>query len=268
MAMCPVEAAVAATEVHPTAIQGGQAQKPGGALQALRLAAMALPGLSTCLAGLSATAQAEETASLSLMHEHYSEGARNLNGLSSKFQPIQVDSLLGQARFNLTDDLSASLNLSQDTWSGATPVATAPSSARGNRVTPHSHTHTTTGASVEAGGHLHDAEEETSPTPVQTFTGASPYLYSQLTLDSQLRPLQTDSDGKLSGGWTASLCIPYPAHRPRCASSLTWMLSIAGRDLASAWGRPVPGARFYSPIWPCPRQLGFQPQTHEPRGRA
>ncbi|MFO1368452.1 MAG: DUF3570 domain-containing protein [Marinagarivorans sp.] len=191
---------MAATEVHPTAIQGGQAQKPGGALQALRLAAMALPGLSTCLAGLSATAQAEDAASLSLMHEHYSEGARNLNGLSSKFQPIQVDSLLGQARFNLTDDLSASLNLSQDTWSGATPVATAPSSARGNRVTPHSHTHTTTGASVEAGGHLHDAEEETSPTPVQTLTGASPYLYSQLTLDSQLRPLQTDSDGKLSGG--------------------------------------------------------------------
>ncbi|HNG61509.1 MAG TPA: DUF3570 domain-containing protein, partial [Cellvibrionaceae bacterium] len=165
------------------------------ALTALRLAAMALPGLL-----MAAPASAGDN--ISFVHEHYAEGERDLQGLSSKFQPIEVDSLLGAAHFSLTDEISAGLNLSQDTWSGATPMATAPSSAHGNRIAPHSHTHTTTGASMEEGGHLHDAENDPTPSApqAQTLTGASPYLYSALKLDSNRRPLQTDLEGKVIGG--------------------------------------------------------------------
>lgn len=172
-----------------------------GALSALRLAALALPGL-VIVPGAGMAAQGTSGEVISFMHEHYAEGERDLQGLTSKFQPIEVESILGQARFNVTEEISATLNLSQDTWSGATPAAIAPSSAHGNRVTTHAHSHTTTGASIDHSGHLHDPENEPSPsTPqAQTLTGASPYLYSSLKLDSARRPLHTDVEGKVIGG--------------------------------------------------------------------
>lgn len=186
--------------IEPNATPAAGDMSAAGALAALTRAALALPGL--VLGANSALAAQGQSDTLSFVHEHYTEGERDLQGLTSKFAPIQVESILGQAQFSLTDEFSLALNLSQDTWSGATPAATAPSSAHGNRLATHAHIHTTTGASMEEGGHLHDAENDPVPgTPqVQTLTGASPYLYGALKLDSARRPLQTDLTGKVIGG--------------------------------------------------------------------
>ena len=164
-------------------------------LASLTLAAMALPGL------VMKTHAAETPESLSLLYQHYQEGARSIDGMDSKFSPIEVDSLLANMDFSLNDDWSGSVRLQQDTWSGATPVATAPLSARGNRIVT---SHTMTGASLEGyhGGHQHGGgeDEEGNPQAPITQTGASPYLYSSLKLDAQKRPLMTDSEGNLVGG--------------------------------------------------------------------
>lgn len=161
------------------------------ALSSLSLAAMALPGL------LMQPALADDAESLHITYQHYEEGARDIGGLKSKFDPIQVDTLLANINFSITDELAASLTVTQDTWSGATPVATAPSSLRGNRIMQN---HVMTGASID-GGHHHGGDDDDAETPsTHTTTGASPYLYGALKLDAQKRPLQTDDKGKVIGG--------------------------------------------------------------------
>ncbi len=165
-------------------------------LTSLTLAAMALPGL------VMKTHAAENPESMSLLYQHYQEGARSIDGMDSKFSPVEVDSLLAEINFSLNDDWSGSVKVQQDTWSGATPVATAPVSAHGNRIVT---SHAMTGASLDGyhGGHQHggggEDDEGTTNTPV-TQTGASPYLYSSLKLDTQKHPLNMDVDGNLTGG--------------------------------------------------------------------
>jgi hypothetical protein len=96
------------------------------ALQALNTAALALPGL------LLASAQAAEE-DVSFQYGHYQESNRELYEVRSRFRPIEVESLQGMARLKFTDRLKFTANYTQDTWSGATPIATAPLSFRGNR---------------------------------------------------------------------------------------------------------------------------------------
>ncbi len=168
-------------------------------LASLTMAAMALPGL------LMQPACAQPNDSVSVVYERYQEGERDIGGnsekMDSKFQPIQVDTILGNVNFTLADDLKGTLTLTQDTWSGATPVATAPWSARGNRYGTGGHTHVTTGASIDDSGHIHDEEDGEVIDPIpQTTSGASPYLYSSLKLDAERRPLITDTEGKVIGG--------------------------------------------------------------------
>lgn len=169
----------------------GRAPECRNSLKALTLAAMALPGL------MAQPVRAEEGDTASFQFGHYQEGERDLAGADSIFDPIEVDSFNGVLNFTVNDRLKGTFKFTEDAWSGATPVATAPLSAHGNRVTT---THVMTGASID-GLHQHDedAEEDASSTG-NAVTGASPYLYSTLKLDGQFRPLLTDVEGAVIGG--------------------------------------------------------------------
>jgi hypothetical protein len=139
-----------------------------GARHALTVAALALPGLTP-----SSPCAAQDNAAV-VQFGRYQENDRELYGLSSKFKPIESDSLQASVWFAPTDWLKALINYRQDTWSGATPIATAPREWRGNR--------------------------SRAPDGV---SGASPYLVSSnpLFLDKKtLEPLRTDGFGNLTGG--------------------------------------------------------------------
>ena len=58
----------------------------------------------------------------------------SLFGVESEFRPIEVDSLQGSGNIKITDRVKFNFNYTQDTWSGATPIATAPLDLRGNRT--------------------------------------------------------------------------------------------------------------------------------------
>jgi hypothetical protein len=103
-------------------------------LAALSSAALILPGL------LYSPAQAADEDSVDFQYSHYQEGKRAIYGLvetpapsvlqASKLpqnlNPIEVDSIHGSGRFALTDRIKFAFNYTQDTWSGATPIGTAP----------------------------------------------------------------------------------------------------------------------------------------------
>ncbi|HET8706210.1 MAG TPA: DUF3570 domain-containing protein, partial [Pseudomonadales bacterium] len=167
------------------------AEKELPPLAALMFAALALPGLNP------QNAEAADAETASFQYGHYQESARHLGGVKSKFDPIQADSLHTRLQFNLNTQLQGEINVLEDAWSGATPIATAPASARGNRV---SSTHMMTGASMEGMHHMDGMDEEGGPSTPHVTTGASPYLFSALKLDGQFRPLQTDHNGVVTGG--------------------------------------------------------------------
>ncbi len=132
------------------------------ALQALTAAALALPGLM-----LSPVHAADDE--FDVQYGHYEEGERQLYGVVSDFNPIQVDTLQGTGNIKLTDRIKFLFNYTQDTWSGATPIATAPWDFRGNR-----------------------------PTSPDGVSGATPLINGDLFLNSQLQPLKTDGFGTVS----------------------------------------------------------------------
>ncbi len=129
-------------------------------LQALTSAALVLPGL------ILSSAKAENNNTAAFQYSRYQEGKRNLFNVSSNLDPIQVDSIYGHAKLMLSDRLKFSFNYTQDTWSGATPVSTAPLAAGSNRP-------------IRQG----------SSTGLIT-AGASPLLNTRILLDGQLRPLK------------------------------------------------------------------------------
>lgn len=111
------------------------------ALHALTLAALALPGMRPV------QANAAEDFSFEFQQSRYQESDRRLYtpgldpntggatapvALDSRLKPIEVDSLHARARFALDGRSSLRVEYLQDTWSGATPVSTAPVVARGN----------------------------------------------------------------------------------------------------------------------------------------
>ena len=109
-------------------------------MKALTAAALLLPGL------LQAPAYAEEDNEVDFQYSHYQEGKRNLativqnpggigmsmTTLNSQYHPIEVDSLHGGSKITLADCVRFAFNYTQDTWSGATPIATAPAAFGGN----------------------------------------------------------------------------------------------------------------------------------------
>lgn len=130
-------------------------------LQALTAAALLLPGL------MPTPVQAADE-EVSFLYGYYEESERNLFGVNSRFDPIVVNSLLGSSKIKLADRLKFAFNYTQDTWSGATPIATAPLSFGGNKE----------------GGVL---------------SGATPYLQNNNVLfDKQLNPVKRDASGAYS----------------------------------------------------------------------
>ncbi|NOU21315.1 MAG: DUF3570 domain-containing protein [Methyloglobulus sp.] len=110
-------------------------------LKALTTAALILPGL------LQSAAKAAEDDSIDFQYSHYQEGKREgINrlitnsdtGVASKYaipnnrNPIEVDSLHGSTRISLTDRIKFAFNYIEDTWSGATPMGSAPEQSGAN----------------------------------------------------------------------------------------------------------------------------------------
>ncbi|CAG7856123.1 hypothetical protein MCAMS1_00498 [biofilm metagenome] len=143
-------------------------------LQALTSAALLLPGL------IYPTVQAAEGDEVDFQYSHYQEGKRNISSVVSNdqtgdnsvkdikntYNPIEVESLHGHAKVTLTDRIKFAFNYTQDTWSGATPISTAPA------------VFATNAELVSANG--------------ATIVGASPYLQgtTQILLDKKLNPVQ------------------------------------------------------------------------------
>lgn len=129
------------------------------ALRALTMAALALPGLAGAADGDEA----------SLHYGHYEEGARQLFGQHTSLKPIQVENVHASGNTTLFDRWKFSADYIQDTWSGATPVATLPLAFKGN-----------------------DA--------VDSVTAASPKIQrNSVFVDGQFRPMtQNPSSGALS----------------------------------------------------------------------
>ena len=130
------------------------------ALNLLTAAALALP-LTTAYAS-------DEEASF--QYGHYEDGARNLFNTKSGSKPIQVDSIQTNTKLKLADRVRLAFNYTQDTWSGATPVTTAPLAFNGNHA---------------------------SPFRAKTISGASPYLQpnsGNVYVDKNFNPLQENTE--------------------------------------------------------------------------
>ncbi len=158
---------------------------PSASLRALTTAALALPGLAASVAPLPAHATPPDE--VRLQYGHDADGDRKLPGVESRFEPIDVDYLNLGATVGLLDRWNLSLDYYQDTWSGATPIATAPRSLFGNR------------ASAPDG-----------------VSGATPFIEGDLYFDGDFDVLESDEFGTLSGRRD-----PGPVHTLSSASPET-----------------------------------------------
>ncbi|MDD5755599.1 MAG: DUF3570 domain-containing protein, partial [Methylococcales bacterium] len=139
-------------------------------LKLLTVAALALP-LTTIYAS-------DEEATF--QYGHYEDGARNLINAQSGFKPIQVDSIQTNTKLKLSDRVRLAFNYTQDTWSGATPITTAPLAFSGNR------------------------QRIIAP---KILSGASPYLNNNnIFVDKNFNPLQQDSK---TGEFTKNLQLVH-----------------------------------------------------------
>ena len=137
----------------------------GTRLRTLTAVALGLPGL------IPAAARAGGDDEVRLQFGHYEEGERRLPGVESRYDPIEVDHLRVGATLGLLDRWQVDVDFFQDTWTGASPVTTAPRPFFGNR-----------------------------PSAPDGVSGATPFLSGPLRLDGDLRPLATDRFGIPTGG--------------------------------------------------------------------
>ncbi len=136
-------------------------------LRALTHAALALPMLASSLAHGSSI-QGEST----LQIGRYQEGDRDLFGVTSAFEPIRVDFLEVGTGGTVAESWRFDLQFTQDTWSGATPIAIAPRPLQGNR-----------------------------PTAPDGVSGATPFIEGSLYFDGNFSVLETDG----FGNWSATV---------------------------------------------------------------
>ena len=140
-------------------------QESSTPLIALTRAAFILPGLIQLDPLLAA-----EDDSVNFQYSHYQEGNRNLYGTVSQFNPIEVESFLGNSKLTLTDRIKFAFNYTQDTWSGATPISTLPRAFNANN-------------------------DILEPKNADVKIGASPYLQPNgLLLDKNLHPIEKTFD--------------------------------------------------------------------------
>ncbi len=145
-------------------------------LNALSAAALMLPGM------YSPPSQAADGDEIDFQYSHYQEGKRDIfidNGdlfstspKAKSFNPIEADSLHGGAKVSLTDRIKFAFNYLQDTWGGATPVATAPAAFKGNKA-----------VNFSGDGTI--------------VTGSSPYVTDRLALDKHFKPLDSVFTGQI-----------------------------------------------------------------------
>jgi len=104
------------------------------------------------LPGIVSTSHASD-AEVTIQYGHYEESGRDISGpvvangvlapgqflvsnetkkLPNTFKPLTVDSIHTQAKIGFWDRWKITANYSEDTWSGATPIATAPAGFGGN----------------------------------------------------------------------------------------------------------------------------------------
>ena len=105
--------------------------KDAGALGKLTAAALAIPGLS-----LGHGAQAAIDDPVTLQYGFYKQTPWLMyGGLQSQYHPLEVNNIEGNAIVNLDDHWKFAVGYAQDTWSGATPVTSAPNALGGNNPT-------------------------------------------------------------------------------------------------------------------------------------
>lgn len=107
--------------------KAGKTRPASVALGALTSAALALPGIVPA-----AHADSVDGGQVSFEYHHYVEGKRDLDGQTYRDQnlrPIEADSLAFSLGGTVLDRWNFGLALSQDIWSGATPVTTLPHAA-------------------------------------------------------------------------------------------------------------------------------------------
>jgi hypothetical protein len=137
--------------------------QPRPPLRALTAAALALPGLA------GSRANAAEGDDFHFRYGRYEETHRDLHGIESAYDPIEVDSLITGGRITPLDRLHFDFEYLQDTWSGATPITTAPLLLGGNR-----------------------------PTSPDGISGATPFIQGDLYFDSEFQPVVVDAAGEVT----------------------------------------------------------------------
>jgi hypothetical protein len=144
------------------------ARRPSNTLMALTCAAASLPGMLPP----DVHAQAVED-SLRLQTAKYRESDRDLIDTRSGLKPLSVDIISAMGGLSFDNRFRLDFKLTQDIWSGATPVTTAPLAFNGNRAILRN----TQSGVIES--------------------GASPFVNGSLTLDQQLNPVSSSSQGGL-----------------------------------------------------------------------
>lgn len=163
---------------------------PSAALQAFTAAALALPGLVPLV-------EAADAEPVNFQYGHYQEGKRDLGNVQSNLNPIEADSLLGSVRLKFSDRLKAVFNFTQDTWSGATPVTTAPIVAGGNQAN-----HISSGASPLLEPRAIALDANNTPYRFNPVTGvATPATQLVHTLSSASPETRKQGDMQLTYEW-------------------------------------------------------------------
>jgi hypothetical protein len=167
----------------------------------LQAAALLLPGLVPTIA----VAQPEAD-QLSFQYSHYEEGRRPLYGAPNTLEPLQADTLRLSGSHTFGDVRALSFALSQDTWSGATPVSTAPLAAEPNR------------AILRDGAHG------------VIVSGASPYLETSLPVAADGTPLRQEANGLRVADPRAVLVMASASPELRQQADVTLSTPLAGLD--------------------------------------
>ena len=186
-----------------------QAAAGCGTLQALTAAALLLPGLG----GPGGSAQAQPAEGVAVHFSRYREAPRPVDGAPQSMPALRADSLSLRAEPRLPNGDGLRLTLTQDTWSGATPVSAAPRSAAGNRPV------------------LGDG------TGGLVVVGASPMLTGRVLLDRHDRPVTRDAaTGRLTRDDTVVHTLSSASPETRQQADLRWLHRVEGGALGFGGG--------------------------------
>ena len=222
-----VEAVVAVTKKPSKSAKPQAANK---ALQALTAAALVLPGL------LNSSAQAAEEDEFSFQYGRYQEGSRNLGDTKLSYDPITVDSLQSGGKIKLTDRIKLAFNFSQDTWAGATPITTAPTSRYGNNPVSNA-----AGTVVGASPYV-----QTIPGTI-TLSDGNLINFEDVYFDDHLRPLELgyDPNSGLQSRGQAGLMHTMVSASPEVRKEGNFKLSYEWDEAAATVGGGISSERDY-----------------------